>query len=53
MKMTELFELENEYFNKFSEHFPNATVSAGMEAKLINEALKTGKPYKEDSDKIY
>lgn len=53
MELPELFKLEQKYFKRFGEHFPNATMSADKEADLINKSLKSGNSYKQDMSKIY
>jgi len=40
-----LFEMEDRYFERFNEHFPNMILSGKKEREKIQECLKTGKPF--------
>lgn len=46
-----LFEYEMEYYKRFGEHFPNMMVSGAVEIEIIRQCLKTGNPYKPDTNK--
>lgn len=54
MNKPTLFEMEDRYFERFEEHFPNMILSGQKEYEKIQECLKDGKPYKPNlTDRIY